>query len=270
MKFSSALLITLVFCCLTNSTTFSQVNQEIGSTVQTRFTPPKGYTRTPASGFQNFLRNLPLKNASAPVLYFNGQKKDNQVHAAVIDLDVGTRDLQQCADAIMRLRAEYLYETRQFDKIHFNFTNGFRCDYSEWMKGKRIHLDGNKTTWVQKYQPSNNYKDFRNYLTIIFSYAGTLSLSKELQPVVINELEIGDVFIQGGSPGHAIIVVDVAINPITKEKIFILAQSYMPAQDIHILINLEDSKISPWYDIPKNGILETPEWVFNTTDLRRF
>ena len=40
----------------------------------------------------------------------------------------------------------------------------------------------------------------------IFMYAGTLSLSKEMQPISINNMQIGDVFIQGGSPGHAMII----------------------------------------------------------------
>ena len=53
----------------------------------------------------------------------------------------------------------------------------------------------------------------------------------------VEDIEIGDVFIQTGNPyGHAIIIVDVAINK-NKEKIFMLAQSYMPAQEIHILKN---------------------------------
>ena len=45
-------------------------------------------------------------------------------------------------------------------------------------------------------------------------------------------MQIGDVLIQGGSPGHAVIVVDMAENPATGEKLYLLAQSYMPAQDI--------------------------------------
>ena len=51
-----------------------------------------------------------MKPANAPVLIYTGAQKWRQdVHAAVIDIDVGRRDLQQCADAIMRLRAEWLF-----------------------------------------------------------------------------------------------------------------------------------------------------------------
>ena len=60
-------------------------------------------------------------------------------------------------------------------------------------------------------------------------------------------MRIGDVFIIGGSPGHAVIVVDMAVNPETHEKVFLLAQSYMPAQQIQLLKNNNDPDLSPWY-----------------------
>jgi len=92
-------------------------------------------------------------------------------------------------------------------------------DYSEWMKGRRIIVNGNKAYWSNRSAPSNTYKDFWKYMEMVFSYAGTLSLSKELKPVAINNIEIGHIFIQGGSPGHAIIVVDMATNS-NGEKMF--------------------------------------------------
>lgn len=53
------------------------------------------------------------------------------------------KDLQQCADAVMRLRAEYFYDQKAYDKISFTLTNGFKVDYSEWIKGNRIVVNGN-------------------------------------------------------------------------------------------------------------------------------
>jgi hypothetical protein len=100
-------------------------------------------------------------------------------------------------------------------------------------------------------------------------YAGTLSLEKSLKPKAIKDLEAGDVFIKGGSPGHAVIVIDVAVNAAGK-KMFMLAQSYMPAQEIQVLKNLEESGKSPWYSIDFGKVLSTPEWIFSVTELRTF
>jgi hypothetical protein len=138
------------------------------------------------------------------------------------------------------------------------------------MKGKRIVVKGNKSYWKQTASPSNTYKDFWNYMEMIFMYAGTYSLSKELIQINIDDLKIGDVFIQGGFPGHAVIIVDMGINLKTNEKIFLLAQSYMPAQELQILKNPNDNNISPWYSVNLNNELITPEWKFLKSDLMRF
>lgn len=243
-----------------------------GKRIYNRIKVPKGFQRVKVTegSFQHYLRNLPLKPHNAKVKYYNGKIKPHKVYAAVIDMDVGDRDLQQCADAVIRLRAEYLYHTGQYSKIKFNFTNGFKADYQKWMQGYRIRVKNNECIWVKRADPSNSYSSFRKYLDMVFAYAGTLSLSKEMKPIEIKNIEIGDVFIQGGSPGHCVIVVDMAQNKETGEKIFLLAQSYMPAQDIHILKNPKHVDISPWYSVKLEGELITPEWVFEKRDLKRF
>lgn len=251
---------------------YSEVINPDGQTLETRILTPEGFERTTIdeNSFAEYLRQLPLKPHGSEVTFYNGSSKPNyEVYEAVVYLNIGRKDLHQCADAVMRLKAEYLWNQKQYDKIHFNFTNGFQVDYSEWMKGKRIVVKGNKAYWVLSNSPSNTYHDFWRYMEIIFSYAGTLSLSKELKPVNIDDLKIGDVFIQGGFPGHAIIVADLALNLQTNEKIFLLAQSYMPAQEIQILKN-PINKTSPWYSVDFGEILETPEWTFYKTDLKRF
>ena len=252
---------------------YSGIINPDGQTLETRILTPEGFERTitDENSFAEYLKQLPLKPHGSEVTFYNGSTKPNyDVYDAVVDLNIGKKDLHQCADAVIRLRAEYLWNQKQYDIIHFNFTNGFRVDYSEWMKGKRIVVKGNETYWILSSSPTNTYQDFWKYMEIIFSYAGTISLSKELKPVNIDDLKIGDVFIQGGSPGHAIIVVDLALNPQTKVKIFLLAQSYMPAQEIQILKNSNNNKISPWYSVVFGEILETPEWTFYKTDLKRF
>lgn len=241
-------------------------------TIPDRFIPPEGYERKflELNSFANYLRHLPLKPIGSKVLYYNGEMKSNdEVYAAVVDMPIGKKDLHQCADAVMRLRADYLYVQKRYQDIHFNFTNGFRVDYSEYVKGKRIVIQGNKTYWKQSASPSNTAQGFEKYKEQIYMYAGTLSLSKELVPVKIENMQIGDVFIQGGSPGHAVIVVDMVENN-QGGKMFMLAQSYMPAQEIQILVNPKDPKISPWYSLGDWWDLYTPEWNFTDEDLKRF
>ncbi|WP_373285429.1 DUF4846 domain-containing protein [Puia dinghuensis] len=54
-----------------------------------------------------------------------------------------------------------------------------------------------------------------------------------------------------------------------RHRIYLLAQSYMPAQTIHIVINPLNPTLSPWYDAdPTRGLIETPEWTFTISQLR--
>jgi hypothetical protein len=266
----------IVIFMLVSFNLFSQSSSLIdpsGKTINTRISTPANYIRVSnqENSFASFLSEFPVKENGTKVMLYNGKEKNRQdVHAAVLDIDVGNKDLQQCADAVMRLRAEYLYKTKQYDKLHFNFTNGFNAEYKKWMQGYRIKVKRNKCNWYLATKPSNTIASFRSYLEMVFSYAGTLSLSKELKPKKVSELAAGDVFILGGSPGHAVIIMDVAVHVKTKEKIFLIVQSYMPAQSIHVLKNFNNENDSPWYHLKDNETLRTPEWDFLPGTLFQF
>ncbi len=244
------------------------------ATVETRILPPTGFARETCekNSFTQYLRSLPLKPQGAKVhLYDNSLKPDQTGAFAVVDMEIGNTDLQQCADAIIRLRAEYLWKQKRYSDIHFNFTNGMQIDYVKWAEGYRIKIQGNKTTWEKKAVRDYSYITFRKYLDKIFMYAGTASLAKEIISVPYSQIEPGDVFIRGGNPGHAIIVVDVAINQKTKQKAFICAQSFMPAQEIEIVKNLNDATSSPWYIVKETEMsIVFPQWTFTPYELKRF
>ena len=232
---------------------------------------PAGYARigTQPGAFGTWLRNLPLKPGRPEVLLYNGRKKGNQsAHTAVVDLDIGTRDLQQCADAVIRLRAEYLFARPCKEDIAFHFTSGDMARWTNWRDGMRPRVVGSHVSWIRLAVPDDSYTNFRAYLDTVFTYAGSASLERELEPVENpGHPEIGDAFVQGGFPGHAVIIVDVAENQ-EGDRVFLLAQSYMPAQDIQILRSFED--IDPWYRARSSGELQTPEWEFRYENLRRF
>ncbi len=210
--------------------------------------PPESYKRVTAqpNSFAAWLRSVPLKKDKAVFLY-NGKLKPNQsAQFAVIDIPVGNKDLQQCADAVMRLRAEYLYAQKKYAEIAF-------MDYTgKWYK------------WTK----ASNRQAFENYLQTVFGWCGSASLEKQLKVVSnFNAIKAGDVLVQGGFPGHAMMVVDVVMNE-NGNKLFMLAQGYQPAQDMHVVVNPVNDKLSPWYEVTDMEEIITPEWRFIKKNLK--
>lgn len=83
--------------------------------------------------------------------------------------------------------------------------------------------------------------------------ASTYSLSRELRQRPLADMQPGDVFVYAAVDrpgyhqyGHAVMVVDVAINKNGK-KAFLLAEGNTPARDIHIMRNFENPFRSPWF-----------------------
>ena len=237
----------------TSISAFSFINEE-GVLVKTRFNVPEGYKRIESAPntWESFLQNLPLKAHGSQVKLYDGTLKSNtSTYLAVVDLSIGNRDLHQCADAIMRLRADYFNAQEKYSEIEFLFVSGKRSNYKTWL-GTR----------------PPNAKNYWAYLENVFNFASTLSLDKQLIHKEIDQLQIGDVFIKGGSPGHAVIVVDKCTNAKGEVK-FMLAQSYMPAQETQILVNPASSE-SPWYDLNFGEYLNSAEYTFTKDQLKRF
>lgn len=247
---------------------------DISTSIANRITVPSGFKRVDVKegSFADWLRFLPLKDGNPEVRLFNGDLKRYQGgHAAVVNIDAGKTDIQQCADAVMRMRGEYLYSINDHENLHFNFTSGHNIGFKKWSEGYRTVIKGNNVSWSKNAAKDDSYKTFKSYMNTIFNYAGTSSLSKELKKVSdIKDIEAGDVFIVGGFPGHAVLVIDICKNENTGEKLFLIQQSYMPAQDIHVLKNLNNAALSPWYSANFEGDLETPEWTFTKDQLMRW
>ncbi|MFD1258455.1 DUF4846 domain-containing protein [Mucilaginibacter terrae] len=233
-------------------------------TVKTRFKVTTGYSRiaTTTGSFAAWLQSRKLKPAGTHTLTYRGNiARTNPYTAAVIDISVGEQNLQQCADAVMRLKAEYQYSKKDYKAITFNFTSGFKCDFVHFAEGYRYEQSG---VWKKLTKKDYSYRSFINYMNLVFSYAGTLSLEKELKPVTnSNDLQTGDVFIRGGSPGHCFMVMDVVVNK-ARQKKFLLAQSFMPAQNIQIVQNG-----SPWFSLNAPANIPYGELI-NAAYLKRF
>ncbi|MBP5412975.1 MAG: hypothetical protein J6Y47_06960 [Bacteroidales bacterium] len=216
---------------------------------------PYGYERIDGidAAYSTFLRSLPLKGKGEKVMLYTGDTANYQfLSYAVVDLLI-LSNAEQCADACMRLRAEYLFRRGRYGEIRFNDVNG-------------------KT---MKYTGDSSRKEFEKYLRKVYNAANTFSLSRELQQRPLAEIQPGDVFVYaaadrpGNQYGHAIMVVDVARNPRTGKKMLLLAEGNTPARNIHVMRNLGHPFRSPWFTLDENADkLRLSVFRFNANELR--
>ena len=215
---------------------------------------PWGYERIKGvdAAYSEFLRSLPLKGRGTDVmLYTGGKSRFQSLNYAVVDLPL-LSNAEQCADVCMRLRAEYLYSTGQYSRIRFQNVNGKTLSYGG----------------------GNSRKSFENYLRNLYGVASTFSLSREMKIRRLTDMEPGDVFVYparyGQQYGHAVMVVDVAINK-KGRKAFLLAEGNTPAREIHVMRNFENPFRSPWFMLDEdaeNLILSV--FHYKATDLKHF
>ena len=128
----------------------------------------------PKDSWQYFLQHLPIKNA--PIVDYSGKPVlDQGKHVAIIDFNVGNSDLQQCADALMRLRAEYLFAQHRCDEIGFHFCNGQYYSWKMYCNGSRPAFKGNDMHWATVRSCELTHESLRRYLNIVYAYANTVS-----------------------------------------------------------------------------------------------
>jgi hypothetical protein len=189
--------------------------------------------------------------------------------AAVVALDEGTADLQQCADSIMRLHAEWLWSqgNRAMD---YRAASGAAMPFTRWLAGDRPAAEGNVLRWTASARAGDrdDHSGFRKYLDAVFTWANTGALARDVPKSTVESLRPGDFFVLAGSPGHAVLVLDVAAGE-HGERAVLLGQGYMPAQSFHVL---RPAPEAVWFTIdPAAGGLQTPFWPapFPWSSLRR-
>jgi hypothetical protein len=238
-----------------------------------RFAAPSGFTRVAVDpgSFAGFLRTLPLAPPGTAVLDYRGQRLYGEEHpniAAVVDIDVGDRDLQQCADAVIRMHAEWHYG-RGDRAIAYHTFSGTTLAYEKYLAGERGFADGPSLSLRMVARPlTDDHRALRSFLDEMFNYANTASLAREGSAVSLAELRGGDFFVMPGSPfGHSVLVLDVARDADGRTAL-LLGQSYMPAQSFQVL---RQRPSRTWFVLaPDVTEVATPFWrPFPVSTLRR-
>jgi hypothetical protein len=252
---------------------YSWLDGNAARTIAESVAVPAGFVRSAAApgSFGEWLRHLPLKAGASVLLHDGRPVADHGTVAAVVDIDVGRSDLQQCADAVMRLRAEYLFSRRLTGLIGFELYSGERYRFEAYAEGQTPVPAGGRIAWRSGPPQDKSHAGLRRWLDIVYGFASTRSLAHELRPVDrLADAAIGDVFVHPGSPGHAVIIVDLAVDPADGRKLALLAQSSTPARDVHILRNTLAPERGPWFPLVDGRPFATPGRVFAPDELKRF
>lgn len=201
-----------------------------GPVLTDAFPPPQEARRVEADAFGRWLRQRALAPADQPVRTHDGRRVGHS--ARVVELPMVSGDLQQCADSILRLRAEWRKE--RGEPILFHATSGDPMPWSRWLAGERPYAEGRGLVWRKGAKGG-----WESYLTRVFMWAGTLSLEAYDTEPATGEPVPGDILVKGGSPGHAVVLMDVARD--ARGRTFVLVgEGYMPAQDFHVELGPHD------------------------------
>lgn len=239
--------------------------------LEQRFEAPPGFARADlqAGSFGAWLRRLPLEPPGTPVRSYAGgviQPASSPFVAAVAALDVGEADLQQCADAVMRLHAEWRWSQGARDQS-YRAASGLNLEFQRWARGERLVAKGASLSWVPRARAgSADHGALRQFMDAVFAWTNTVALARQAAPISYPGLRPGDFVVQGGNPGHAILILDLA-RAADGRQVVLLGQSYMPAQSFHVLKRAG----SAWFPIAAEQPLQTPFWPrpFAWTELRR-
>ena len=226
-------------------------------TVQEAYPPPSGSQTLRADAFGSWLQELEMLPQGSPILAYDGREIHHR--GRPIDLGLVRGDLQQCADSAIRLRAEWLKATNApVSTLSFYATSGDPLPWQRFLDGERPYATNNRIHWRQESNPPG----WEEWLRAVFTWAGTRSLAA-YETIPVTEPRAGDLLVEPGSPGHAVVILNVATRG--DQLFFLLGEGYMPAQQFHV----EHGPHEGWWEWKETG-LRLPAFHMGPDSLRRW
>lgn len=235
------------------------------TTLRRRFEAPAGFERVEVEpgSYQAYLRGLPLRTDRTRTRLYNGDPV-RMPSAAIIPLELGPRDLHQCADSVIRLHGEWLWASGQAEQASYHYTSGDLAAWEDWRRGRPLEVRGGQVRQVERAPAPNTWRAYRRWLDEIFRYASTRSMHRDAERVTDpEELRAGDFFLMAGNPGHVIVLLDVATHP-DGRRAALIGQGYIPAREVHVIgvRAREDVLDRVWFVLPEgpDDEIDTPTW----------
>jgi hypothetical protein len=213
-----------------------------------RFPAPEGYVRVAVSpgDYGDWLRHLPLRPDDAPVDRL----------AAVVDWRWTNARRLGAANAVLRLRGEYLWFCCANEAIAFRFTSGDLFEWKRWADGWAPAVAGRRVEWRQGPEPGFSRQSYTKYLDTLLAYASVNSLAADTHPVTDGTIQPGDVLVESGRGGFAAVVLDVAVNADGRVSILI-GQTVKAAGGFCVIQAAADSV---WHEAEADAAIDLPGW----------
>jgi hypothetical protein len=195
------------------------------------------------NSFGDWLRHLPLKSAGSAVYDYRGRVhkpgNDGSV-AAVVDLDIMGRRLEQCMDILIRLYAQYLWDDKFSEDLILPLPGGYWLAWKDWAEGIRPVFHGIDVKLKKSERSDYSYAQYQKYLKLVYAESHTQQFYYWYQPVPVQDVQIGDFFVIKGSKSHAVMIVDLAVGS-DGQKYALIGQGDTPACQFYLLRS-EDSR----------------------------
>ena len=227
-------------------------NLALAETIGEAYPIPDGYVRSSENAFGQWLRDRAVAPRNVPIRTYNGHEVHHDGRVVVLDMVPGDR--QQCADSIIRLRAEW--ELQQGHSPSFHATSGDPMPWKRFQAGEKPYEKNGRIAWT-----TGSSKRWNDYLARVFIWAGTASLSV-YDTKAVQHPQPGDILVQGGFPGHAVILLDVVERG--SDRLMLIGEGYMPAQNFHV----EHGPVGGWWRW-EDGV-RLHHYNLNKDTLRRF
>jgi hypothetical protein len=237
-----------------------------------RIAVPAGYERAPVPdrSFAAWLRHLPVASEETPVTTVNETvvlAADHPNLAAVVALRPRAERLLNGVNILIRLRAEYCWTAQRTEALVFHFTSGHLAGWRAWSLGDRPFVDGRNVAFRRVVGRDDSRDSFCMYLETVFRYASLPSLLADTRPADDRRIEAGDILVQRGRPGHALMVLDIATDARGRLRV-LLGQGGRPAQAFHVL---QSDAGTAWFPFMQTrGIEIAGHGVFHAKSLRHW
>jgi hypothetical protein len=166
-----------------------------GDTVTSRISPPAGFQRIPVAddSFAASLRHLNLKRPRTNA-QVRGQDSlcDGEI-VAVIDEPPLLTEEGKGVGGIIRLWGLFRWTQPRRPEIRFGLEKGESATWRDWRDGLRPRERQGRILFVQVGVPDGSQTNYLRYLTFVAENAGFVSLKRDLDIVLADDLAPGDI-----------------------------------------------------------------------------